>query len=137
MTVVYDLKKLKEVLDDTQTIAIVGLSKDEYKPSYRVAKYLKEKGYKIVPVNPNIEEVLGEKSYPNIASIPFDIDLVNIFRRMDKVYPFIEQAVEKKVKYIWLPFAVFSNAGLNLAKENNIFMIQNRCVMEEHRNLFK
>jgi len=87
---------------NSKTIAVVGLSGDPDRISYRVTRYMQEQGYRIIPVNPMIEEVLGEKSYPDLKSVPDSIDMVNIFRRSELVAPVVEQAIEIGVKYIWM-----------------------------------
>lgn len=91
-----------EQLQKSKTIAVVGLSGDPDRISYRVTRYMQEQGYRIIPVNPMIEEVLGEKSYPDLKSVPDSIDMVNIFRRSELVAPVVEQAIEIGVKYIWM-----------------------------------
>ena len=91
-----------EQLQNSKTIAVVGLSGDPDRISYRVTRYMQEQGYRIIPVNPMIEEVLGEKSYPDLKSVPVSIDMVNIFRRSELVAPVVEQAIEIGVKYIWM-----------------------------------
>ena len=91
-----------EQLQNSKTIAVVGLSGDPDRISYRVTRYMQGQGYRIIPVNPMIEEVLGEKSYPDLKSVPDSIDMVNIFRRSELVAPVVEQAIEIGVKYIWM-----------------------------------
>ena len=91
-----------EQLQNSKTIAVVGLSGDPDRISYRVTRYMQEQGYRIIPVNPMIDEVLGEKSYPDLQSVPDSIDMVNIFRRSELVAPVVEQAIEIGVKYIWM-----------------------------------
>ena len=91
-----------EQLQNSKTIAVVGLSGDPDRISFRVTRYMQEQGYRIIPVNPMIEEVLGEKSYPDLKSVPEPIDMVNIFRRSELVAPVVDQAIEIGVKYIWM-----------------------------------
>ncbi len=91
-----------EQLQNSKTIAVVGLSGDPDRISFRVTRYMQEQGYRIIPVNPMIEEVLGEKSYPDLKSVPEPIDMVNIFRRSELVPPVVDQAIEIGVKYIWM-----------------------------------
>ena len=97
-----------EQLQNSKTIAVVGLSGDPDRISYRVTRYMQEQGYRIIPVNPMIEEVLGEKSYPDLKSVPEPIDMVNIFRRSELVAPVVEQAIEIGVKYIWMQDGVIN-----------------------------
>ena len=93
---------VNEQLENSKTIAVVGLSGDPDRISFRVTRYMQEQGYRIIPVNPMIEEVLGEKSYPDLKSVPESIDMVNIFRRSELVAPVVDQAIEIGVKYIWM-----------------------------------
>ncbi len=97
-----------EQLQNSKTIAVVGLSADPDRISYRVTRYMQEQGYRIIPVNPMIEEVLGEKSYPDLKSVPEPIDMVNIFRRSELVAPVVDQAIEIGVKYIWMQDGVIN-----------------------------
>ncbi len=97
-----------EQLQNSMTIAVVGLSGDPDRISFRVTRYMQEQGYRIIPVNPMVEEVLGEKSYPDLKSVPEPIDMVNIFRRSELVAPVVDQAIEIGVKYIWMQDGVIN-----------------------------
>lgn len=97
-----------EQLQNSKTIAVVGLSGDPDRISFRVTRYMQGQGYRIIPVNPMIEEVLGEKSYPDLKSVPESIDMVNIFRRSELVAPVVDQAIEIGVKYIWMQDGVIN-----------------------------
>jgi predicted CoA-binding protein len=97
-----------EQLQNSKTIAVVGLSGDPDRISFRVTRYMQEQGYRIIPVNPMIEEVLGEKSYPDLRSVPESIDMVNIFRRSELVASVVDQAIEIGVKYIWMQDGVIN-----------------------------
>ena len=97
-----------EQLQNSKTIAVVGLSGDPDRISFRVTRYMQEQGYRIIPVNPMIEEVHGEKSYPDLTSVPESIDMVNIFRRSELVAPVVDQAIEIGVKYIWMQDGVIN-----------------------------
>ena len=99
---------VNEQLQNSKTIAVVGLSGDPDRISFRVTRYMQEQGYRIIPVNPMIEEVLGEKSYPDLKSVPEPIDMVNIFRRSELVAPVVDQAIEIGVKYIWMQDGVIN-----------------------------
>ena len=92
---------IEEQLSKSRTVAVVGLSPNPQRDSHRVAKYLKQQGYRIIPVNPMIDEVLGEKSYPDLKSVPEPIDMVDIFRRSELVPPVVEEALQVGAKYIW------------------------------------
>ena len=99
---------VNEQLENSKTIAVVGLSGDPDRISFLVTQYMQEQGYRIIPVNPMIEEVLGEKSYPDLKSVPESIDMVNIFRRSELVAPVVDQAIEIGVKYIWMQDGVIN-----------------------------
>ena len=97
-----------EQLQNSKTIAVVGLSGDPDRISFRVTRYMQEQGYRIIPVNPMVQEVLGEKSYPDLKSVPEPIDMVNIFRRSELVPPVVDQAIEVGVRYIWMQDGVIN-----------------------------
>ncbi len=97
-----------EQLRNSKTMAVVGLSGDPDRISFRVSRYMQEQGYRIIPVNPMVQEVLGEKSYPDLKSVPEPIDMVNIFRRSELVPPVVDQAIEVGVKYIWMQDGVIN-----------------------------
>ena len=100
-----------EQLQNSKTIAVVGLSGDPDRISYRVTRYMQEQGYRIIPVNPMIEEALGEKSYPDLKSVPEHIDMVDIFRRSELVAPVVDEAIEVGVKYIWMQDGVIDDTA--------------------------
>ena len=111
---------VEEQLRNSQTIAVVGLSDNPDRFSYRVAKYLQDQGYRIVPVNPMLEEVLGEKSYPDLRAVPEPIDMVDIFRRSELVAPVVDQAIEVKAKYIWMQDGVVDQKSADKAEQAGI-----------------
>ena len=122
---------------DLKNIAVVGMSKNEGKPAHFVPKYLIEHGYNVIPVNPTITEVLGRKSYPSIADIPDDVDVVDIFRRSEDVPPVVNDAMKKKgIKVIWMQSGIYNEEAERKAKENGIDVVFNRCMMVEHNRLF-
>jgi uncharacterized protein len=122
-----------------KNIAVVGVSKNEQKPSHYVPRYLKEHGYNIIPVNPTVIEVLGKKSYPNIADIPERIDIVDVFRRSDDLLSVIDDTIKKKdeVKVFWMQEGIYNQEAEKKAKENGIDVVYNRCMMAEHKRLFQ
>lgn len=127
----------KAILDQAKIIAVVGLSDKPDRASNRVSRYLQQQGYKVVPVNPNLTEVLGEKCYPDLQSIPVAIDLVDVFRRSEEVYDIVKAAQEKGVPVVWTQLGVHCDEeSQQLAQENNMTLIENACIMVEHRNLF-
>ena len=122
-----------EQLRNSKTIAVVGLSGDPDRTSYRVTQYMQEQGYRIIPVNPMVDEVLGEKSYPDLKSVPEPIDMVNIFRRSELVPPVIEEAIEVGVKYIWMQDGVINPEWAAKAESVGIPVIQDDCTLRQHR----
>ena len=131
MTVPLDLAKL---LRETKTIAVVGLSSDSSRPSHRVASYLQEQGYRIVPVNPNCREVLGEKAFPSLLQIPKEtrIDLVNVFRRPDAVVPIVEEAIQIGARGVWMQEGVIHSVAAQMAERAGLWVVMDRCLMIEH-----
>lgn len=110
-------------LKESKTIAVVGLSPNPERDSYRVALYLKEAGYRIIPVNPVIKEVLGEKSYPDLKSVPVPIDMVDVFRRSDLVGPVVEEAIKVGAKFIWMQDGVVNEEAAERARAVGIPVI--------------
>ena len=122
---------------DLKNIAVVGMSKNEGKPAHFVPKYLIEHGYNVIPINPTITEVLGRKSYPSIADMPEDVDVVDVFRRSEDVPPVVNDAINKKgIKVIWMQSGIYNEEAERKAKENGIDVVFNRCMMVEHNRLF-
>ena len=133
-----DAVQRKDVLDNAKVIAVVGLSNDPTRASNRIGRYLQQQGYQVVPDNPNLTEVLGEKCYPDLQSIPVAIDLVDVFRRSEAVYDIVKAAQEKGVPVVWTQVGVHCDEeSQQLAQDNNMTLIENACIMVEHRNLCK
>lgn len=130
-----NLSEIKDLLEKSKTIAIVGLSNKPDRPSYAIGVYLKKKGYKIYPVNPTESEILGEKSYPDLKSLPIIPDIVNVFRRSDTVEPLVYEAIETGVKNIWFQLSVINHKAIENAHKNGIQTVTDRCILVEHRNL--
>jgi len=124
---------LAKLLRETKTIAVVGLSSNPSRPSHRVASYLQEHGYRIVPVNPNCQEVLGETAFPSLLQVPgIRIDLVNIFRRSDAVLPIVEEAIQIGARGIWMQEGVIHPEAAQLAEKAGLWVVMDRCLMIEH-----
>jgi predicted CoA-binding protein len=117
---------------EARTIAVVGLSSDRGRESHRIAAYLKAHGYRVVPVNPNEAEVLGEKAYARLAEVPFEVDIIDVFRRREFLYGHVEEAIEKGAWGAWGQLGVADNAAAALAREAGLAYVQNRCIMVEH-----
>ena len=116
-------------------IAVVGMSKHSTKAAHFVPKYLFEQGFDITPINPNADEILGKKSYPDISSLDHPVDIVDIFRPSEDVLPFVEDAIKKKPKVIWLQEGIHNIEAENLAREHGIDVVFNRCMLAEHQRL--
>ena len=127
---------IAEILKKAKTIAVVGLSPSPLRPSHGVSAYMQAHGYRIIPVNPRVSVVLGEKSYSSIAEVPEKIDVVNIFRRSDAVPEIVDQAIQLKVPTIWMQETVVNNAAAQRARASGIFVVMDRCILKEHRARF-
>lgn len=124
------------VLADVKTIAVVGLSDNPDRPSYQVASYLKSQGFRIIPVNPAIQQVLGEKAYPDLLSVPADIkiDIVDIFRRSEDVMPHVREAVERgDAKTVWMQEGIINEEAREYAESRGVHVIMNFCLMKTHK----
>ncbi|MEO9276451.1 MAG: CoA-binding protein [Nitrososphaera sp.] len=119
-----------------KNIAVVGMSKNPEKAAHYVPKYLDEKGYNIIPVNPTATEILGKKCYPSLLDIPVKVDIVDIFRPSDQVQPVIDEAVKIKPKIVWLQEGIHNKEAEEVAKKAGIDVIFNRCMLAEHQRLF-
>ena len=129
-----------ELLSRTKTIAVVGLSESPMRPSHGVSAYMQAAGYKIIPVNPQIGEALGEKSYASLLEVPRElaekIDLVDVFRRPEVVDEIVEQAIRLKIPAIWLQEGVINEGAAEKARKAGMFVVMDRCVLKEHRARF-
>ena len=124
-----------QILQSARTVAVVGLSGKRYRPSYGVAEYLKREGYRVIPVNPEETEVLGEKSYPDLDSVPGDIDVVDIFRRPEYVPDIVEAAIRKGAKVVWMQEGVIHEQAAQRAREAGLTVVMDRCILKDHRRL--
>ena len=128
--------EIKSIFSDIKTIAVLGLSPDSTKDSYRVAAYLKDVGYTIIPVYPKEETILGEKVYRSLAEIPFAVDMVNIFRKPDALDAIADACIERgDVKVFWAQKGIVNNEAAEKAKLSGMRVVQNHCSMVEHRNI--
>ena len=121
-----------EILKTSKTIAVVGLSSRRMRPSYGVAEYMQSAGYKIIPVNPNESEVLGEKSYARVEEVAEHIDIVDIFRRSQYVPDIVESSIRIGARAIWMQEGVFHSAAAARAREAGLFVIEDSCILKEH-----
>lgn len=128
-------EQLKEILEKSHTIAVVGISDQSERPSFKVPAYLQKHGYRIIPVNPGIQEVLGEKSYPDLLSIPEKIDVVDIFRRSEAVPAIVDQALQIGAKVVWMQLGIVNQDAAVKAREAGLQAIEDTCMMATHQRL--
>ena len=128
---------ITDILKRAKNIAVVGLSNSPLRPSHGVAAYLQTQGYHIIPVNPRIEEALGEDAYPSLLDVPLKIDIVDIFRRSDKVAEVVDQAIQLKVPAIWMQEGVIDEKAAEKARWAGIFVVMDQCILQEHRARFR
>ncbi len=126
-------RSIAEILDSAKTIAVVGLSSDESKPSYGVSEYMQRKGYRIIPVNPKETEVLGEKAYARLEDIPEPVDIVNVFRRPLQTPEVAQSAVAIGAKSLWLQLGIENDEAKRIAEEGGLDVVMDRCILIEHR----
>jgi len=124
-----------EILNSNHNIAVVGLSPKTDRPSYIVASYLKEHGYRVIPVNPGEKEILSETCYPDLGSITGQVDVVDIFRKSEEVPAIVEEAIRKGAKVIWMQEGIVNQKAADRAKESGLLVVMDRCMRKEHRRL--
>lgn len=124
-----------EILNSLRTIAVVGLSSERQRPAYAIARYMKKQGYRIIPVNPGETEVLGEKAYPDLSSVPEQIEIVNIFRRPEHVPEVVEEAIAVGAKVIWMQEGIAHEDAAKSAEEAGLSVVMDSCIRTEHRRL--
>ena len=125
----------EEILNSSRVVAVVGLSPNPDRPSYGVASYLKEQGYRIIPVNPQVREILGEGCYPELASIPEPVDVVDIFRRSEDVPAIVEEAIRIEVKAVWMQEGVVNEEAAARARKAGLIVVMDKCMLKEHQKL--
>lgn len=129
-------EEIRMIFDEVKTIAIMGLSPNPTKDSYKVAQYLQSVGYQIVPVYPKEETILGEKVYRSLSEIPFTVDMVDIFRKPDALKPIADEAIARgDVKVFWAQKGIVNNEAAEFAQKSGLKVVQNHCSMVEHRML--
>lgn len=131
-----DPDPIADILKRAKTIAVVGLSDNPLRPSHGVAAYLQSHGYHIIPVNPEIQTSLGEKSYPSLLDVPEKIDVVDIFRRPEFVEEVVDQAIQLKVPTVWMQEEVIHEKAAQKARQAGLFVVMDRCILMEHRARF-
>jgi predicted CoA-binding protein len=123
-----------KLLRESRTIAVVGFSSRPNRAGYYVPAYLQNQGYRIIPVNPNLEEGLGERAYPTLADIPEPVDLVLLFQRSENVPPFVEEAIEIGARAVWMQTGIANQEAAAAARAAGLDVVQDRCMMVEHRS---
>ena len=135
-TVLDDITNLLRILRSCRTIAVVGLSNEWHRPSFFAAKYMQQQGYRVIPVNPRYEQVLGERCYPSLTGIADKVDMVDVFRRTDDVLPIARQAVQIGARCLWQQIGVMNLEADLLVQSAGLDSVMNRCVKIEHARLF-
>ena len=125
------------ILREFRNIAVVGLSASSERPSYRVASYLAEQGYNIIPVNPNTQEVLDKTSYPDLGSIPEKVDVVEVFRRPEDVMPVVEEAIKIGAKAVWMQEGIVNEEAAARARGAGLLVVMDKCMLKEHQRLIQ
>lgn len=126
---------ISRILKNFHTIAVVGLSPKENRPSNQVASYLIDKGYNVIPVNPGQKEILGRKCYPDLESIPETVEIVDIFRRSDDVLPVVQNAIQIGAKVVWMQQGIINEEAAVEAKKAGLMVVMDRCIKIDHMNL--
>jgi len=125
----------EKILKTYQTVAVVGLSPKSDRPSFKVASYLKEQGYRVIPVNPQAKEILGEICYPDLASIPQPVEVVDIFRSSEQVPAIVEEAIKVGAKAVWMQEGVINEEAAARAKEAGLLVVMDKCMRKEYLKL--
>jgi len=131
-----DIETLRRILGTCRVIAVVGLSADWFRPSYFAASYMQSHGYRVIPVNPRYETILGERCYPSLADIPEPVDMVDVFRKADDVPPIAEEAVRIGARVLWQQLGVRNLGADALVRSHGLESVMDRCVKIEHARLF-
>jgi predicted CoA-binding protein len=131
-----DIPTLRRILRDNHVIAMVGLSANWYRPSYFAAKYMLDHGYRVIPVNPSYQDVLGQKCYPELRDIPGKVDIVDCFRKSGEIMPLAEDAIAIGAKVLWMQIGVVNEAAAEKARRAGLEVVMDRCVKIEYARLF-
>lgn len=128
-------EEIRQILLQRRTIAVVGLSPKASRDSNRVARYLMDQGYEVVPVNPGQTEILGKTCYRSLSDIPFQVDVADLFLNPDRVPPVVDQAIDKGVRVIWMQLGIVHNTAAQKARKAGIQVVMDRCIMQEHKKI--
>jgi len=124
-------EEIRKILTSYKTVAVVGISDKPDRPSFRVASFLKDKGYRVIPVNPKLSEVLSEKAYPDLSAIPGEVEIVDVFRKPEDVGPVVDDAIAKKAKVIWMQEGIVNNEAADKARAAGLQVVMNKCMLKE------
>ena len=130
-------EEIRELLATAKTIAVVGLSDKTFRPSHGVSEYMQSRGYRIIPVNPNLTEALGEKAYARLEDVPEHVDIVNIFRRSSAVEPIVDSAIQVGARMVWMQEGVVHRAAAEKAAAAGLGVVMDRCILKEHLRHFR
>ena len=130
-------EEIRQLLSTGKTIAVVGLSAKPWRPSHGVSEYMQNRGYRIIPVNPNLTESLGEKAYAKLEDVPERVDIVNIFRRPEAVEPIVDAAIRIGARAVWMQEGVVHRAAAQKARAAGLAVVMDRCILKEHRKHFR
>ena len=136
MTDSTDIPTLRRILHEYKRVAMVGLSADWWRPSNFAGKYLLEHGFEVIPVNPKYDEILGQKCYPDLLSIPGPVDIVDLFQRSERVPPFVDQAIEIGAKCVWMQLGVINEEAAQKARDAGLEVVMDRCMKIEYARLY-
>lgn len=131
-----DNKEIRDILDNTRTIAMVGLSGNWFRPSYFAAKYLLDRGYRVIPVNPNYDEILGQRCVPELAAIDEHVDVVDLFQRAEQVPQYVEPAATLGVRVLWMQLGIVNESAATAARARGLTVVMDRCMKIEYARLF-
>ena len=129
------MQKIDDLLSSSRSIAVVGLSHKRWRASYGVSEYMKRAGYRIIPVNPNESEVLGEKAYPDLDAVPEAVDIVNVFRRSEFVPEIVDAAIRKGARAVWMQEGVIHEEAAARARAAGLAVVMDRCILKEHQRM--
>jgi len=131
-----DIKDLRRILNDYKRVAMVGLSADWSRPSNFAAKYLIDHGFEVIPVNPKYDEILGQKCYADLEDIPRPVDIVDLFQRVDRIPPFVDQAIKIGAKVVWMQLGIIHEEAAQKARDAGLEVVMDRCMKIEYARLF-
>ncbi len=131
-----DIHDLRRILNDYKRVAMVGLSADWSRPSNFAAKYLLDHGFEVIPVNPKYDEILGQKCYADLRDIPTPVDIVDLFQRVDRIPPFVDQAIEIGAKVVWMQLGIIHEEAAQKARDAGLEVVMDRCMKIEYARLF-